>query len=247
MNNSSDHARIALLVDRITSGSVDVGPLANDVLAGFLRGLPVQMLLPLVHHADTRVAEVGTWIAAELGPSAAPLLDEITGLMGSSSRVTRFYAIDVVQATALGDRGDRAARVLPLLADDDSAVRWKATGFLARASPQQLQSALGAWTATDTHDVHAALLRWLLSASGRDPSAIRDRLAADEALTRRYAVAAAARLSDVIIAPLETATTATDEEVSRFARDWLGILGGTIQAEDHEQPGNYAPRDADPR
>src|SRR3712207_3322411 len=96
MTGGTDHDRVAELVDRVTSGSADTGRLANDVLADFQRGLPVDKLLVLIRHPHPDVAELGAWIAAELGTAAAPLAEEMAARLESPSRVVRFYAVDVV-------------------------------------------------------------------------------------------------------------------------------------------------------
>lgn len=225
MTAGADDDALAELVDHITSRSDDTGPLANDVLTAFHRGLAVEKLVVLLRHHDPEVVGVGTWIAAELGAAAAPLVDEVPALLVSSSRDVRFYAIDVVLATAVGGTSDLAAHVLPLVHDADVAVRWKAAGFLARASVRQLRSALDVLTAATPADPDVSLLRWLLSAEGRDASSIRQRLASGDDRTRRYAVAAAARLMEVDGDPLRAAARATDDEVRRFAQDWLAIGG----------------------
>ena len=224
MTDGADHDRVAQLVDRVTSGSADTGRLANDVLRDFQRGLPVDGLLVLVRHQDPDVAELGAWIAAELGAAAAPLADDMVAQLKSPSRVVRYYAIDVVLAGAVGARSGLVAQVLPLLDETDDAVRWKATGLLVRASTGQLESALDVLTSTSSNDPHIALVRWLLSSEARNPGMVRERLSAEDPLTRRYAVAAAARLSEVTDEPLRAASaSAADADLRRFASDWLGM------------------------
>lgn len=223
MTGGTDHDRVAELVDRVTSGSADTGRLANDVLADFQRGLPVDELLVLIRHPDLDVAELGAWIAAELGTAAAPLVDEMAARLESPSRVVRYYAVDVVLSGAVGPRSGLAAQVLPLLDEADDAVRWKATGFLVRASIGQLKSALDVLTCTAPNDPHVPLLQWLVSDEARNPGIVRQRLAAEDPLTRRYAVAAAARLRDVTDEPLRAASAAADDDLRRFASDWLDM------------------------
>jgi hypothetical protein len=134
---------------------------------------------------------------------------------------TRYHAIDCV--TACGDlpRAEEVVAVLERLDDDEAAVRWKATEFLALSSTATLARAVQYLQDANPSSPQLTGLRWLLGAGALDGDRIISTLHSPEALQRKYGVAAAARISPRNRELLASALSAGDPEVEQFAADWL--------------------------
>ena len=139
-NKLIDH----LLSHPETSESDDA---AYELLKQYQRGSPIESLRPLLFSADDRVAGEAAWIASEL-PEAKSLLRDIGTLLGHRSKKVRFWAIDCVHLWASSSDGDELAAAASLVDDPEKAIRWKAMGFLAMASREQLAAALNSFRAS---------------------------------------------------------------------------------------------------
>lgn len=208
------------LVEQILDGTGDPVALAGRLLTELHRGTPVEELRPLLWSADDTAVAIGTWVASELAAGAVPVRDDALPLLRHPEREVRFYAIDVVASTASGSYAHRVTAILPLLADPEPAVRWKALGFLARATDEQLRAAVADLRETSPDSEHIERLDWLRSA---DPAGITAAVQNVDAGTRRYGVAAAARIAGRDRGPLEAAAHAEDPDVRRFAADMLTL------------------------
>jgi hypothetical protein len=91
---------------------------------------------------DDDVVRAGAWIASELGVAAAPVIDDLTPLLGHPLKSVRNLAVDAVLAAASAADGEVIARTLGLIEDAEDAVCWKVLHLLARASSEQLRAAL---------------------------------------------------------------------------------------------------------
>jgi hypothetical protein len=187
--------------------------LLNEILAGATSPTDLQ---PLLHSTRTSAVEAGAWVLAELGADAASMMTEIDRLLDDQSRKTRFWAIDALNGAASVADGATLAKAIQLIADDDSAVRWKVLDFLGKMSSDLLTSGL-----SHTNDDHIRnLLSWLLG-PGSDPGesgAIQTRLDHDDRTTRLFAAAAAFRIGRSDASPLEYAATSGDDTISSHAR-----------------------------
>jgi len=120
--------RAAALVERILAGDDD-GRAANQLVTELRSGVSLQALRPLLFSEDPAVVAIGTWVASELGDSAAPLGAELEDLLKHPNREVRFFAIEAVSRIS--------PAAIPALVDDpDPAVRWKAMTTLA-VMPQE--------------------------------------------------------------------------------------------------------------
>jgi HEAT repeat protein len=204
------------LVEQLLRADADRDSPLGDVIAT----LPVERLRMLLRCDIELPVEVGTWIAAELGPAANAVLPEIAALLDSPSGVMRLYAVEAVEASATANDGPAVAKAIRLVDDPDSAVRSAVLGFLAKGSPDVLVAAFPDGTSL------GSLTRWLArfaaAASGDHDVLERvedvlNRLASVDPRIRRFAAAAAVRLATYTWVPLERAATSTDPSVSAFA------------------------------
>lgn len=211
------------LIEQLLSNpdSSEFGALANELLTQYHRGSPVGSLRILLHSANDRVVGEGAWIASELGESGKPLLPDISRLLRHPSKKVRFWSIDCVHLWAGPSSADELASAVGLVDDPEEAVRWKAMGFLAMASREQLQAALGNLTKTNPTSQYTRGLKWLIGVEETDPAEIIDALRSNDQLRRKIAAAAAYRLWNRDSAPLHFATSIDDHEVVQFARDML--------------------------
>jgi hypothetical protein len=191
---------------------------ANELLNEFFADYPIERLRFLLESDDDHAVRAGAWIASELGSRVEPLIEEVAKLLKHQSRYVRFFALDSVLMGASPGSARTLARAVQLVEDPDVAVRWKAMGFLANASREQL-------AASARHLGQSQLgesVRWLLQAvASEDTHGIESRLADEGATTRLFAGVAAARLAPTNPSALRRAARASDPEVSSFATERL--------------------------
>ena len=103
---------------------------AGQLLLGELAtGRPIEPLRELLQSDNEAAVEIGTWIAANLGPPGNSGLADVAALLAYPNRAVRFYAIEAVAASATADDHDIVARAL--VDDPDEVVRWRAYQFQA--------------------------------------------------------------------------------------------------------------------
>jgi HEAT repeat protein len=223
---SNAHEQPDVLVARIAAArsyTASSGP-ANDLLRILQAGHPVEAIIPLLQDENDEVVKTGSWIASELGRRGAPLLPHVVPLLRHPDKTVRFFALDCVPLWATPSRSSELAALLPLLSDEESAVRWKAMMVLASVSPEQLSAALDHLVRRDGHRDQRSNLHWLVSEDGQDAAQIAARLDDDDPLARRYTAVAAARLANVDAGPLRTAIAHPDPEVADFAASFRDRL-----------------------
>lgn len=191
---------------------------AIDLLSACFAGYPVERLNKLLMSTEEGHVRIGAWIASELGAQAEPLLDQLTLLLNHSSRYVRFFALDGILMGAGPEHSYPLATAIELIRDSDTAVRWKAMNFIARATVKQLASSL---ERVQDRQV-AELLRWLLRVVADDGRAeVVAYIAATDRLSRLFGAIAAARLAIEYPAGLDLAVTSEDLEVSAFAKEQI--------------------------
>jgi hypothetical protein len=213
--------KVVMLIEELMASpeTADDESQALSLLSQFHRGAPLDYLRPLLLSPDPRLVSLGAWIASELGEQGKPLLHLVGGLLTHPAKGVRFDIIDCVLLWAGPSGGCEIAQVVQLIADPEKAVRWKVMGFLARASSDQLESALAYLDKEEPRSRHAFGLRWLLSAGGRDVETIESELRSPDARMRKYAAVAAVRMSTKNRRPLLLAVSSDDPEVAEFATD----------------------------
>jgi len=216
MTHDPTNERGDQLLERLRAG--EDGNAANDLLKEMFRGFPVERLQELLQSSDERAAKSVAWIASELGASFAPLMGEARRLLEHPVPEVRFFALDVLLVNGIEHFPGELGLAVALVDDPEASVRWKAMRFIARATDAQLAAAR-------THVPDAMLAReleWLSGSEARDGREIQERLNASEPLTRRFAVAAAARV-ETDDSPLTVAAQSDDPDIRAFAADELEL------------------------
>jgi len=213
------------LIDSILNNptSPDAGVTVNQLLTEFHRGYPVEKLRQLLASQNDDVVRMGAWIASELGPKGRPLLSDAVALLNHPRKNVRFFVVDCILAWTGPSNGKEVAAVIPLLEDTENAVRWKAMDFLSLASEKQLRAALSYLELTAVHSAHVAPLRWLLETSGADSQGLPSIMQGQDALFRRYAVVAAARMQRHSEELLSLVLADEDPAVRQFAADMIKL------------------------
>jgi hypothetical protein len=193
---------------------------AYDLLQEIFAGYPASGLLTLLRSDHIGSVETAVWVLSELGKEAAPLINEIEPLLSSPSRKVRYWAIDVVNASAGPRDGKVIGETLTLLADDDIVIRHAAAYFLARASGPQLSAAVAHLKDSKIGNLVAWLGR-VSHTDGATPDILR-RLESDDPLVGLVAAAAALRISAHDKSALERAADLGDDDISLFASRELG-------------------------
>jgi hypothetical protein len=204
------------------------GQAASHLLQEFGDGYPLDRLHLLLESESEEAVAAGAFIAAELGVGGAPLLTEAARLLErtfatvSRRRWVQSDVVDVIVVNATPEHGALIARAVRLIEDVDEAARWTALNFLVNASKDQLGAALPYLANTSI----ARYLAWLLDSEdtpGRDQD-ILAKLGDADPLTRRFAAAAAARLSQHDVVLLQRAADSSDVDVRSFAEHKLGVI-----------------------
>ncbi len=216
--------RAEKLVQRLTEQpqSSQAGVMANDLLAEFQLGYPLENLRPLLHSENPDVADVGAWIASELGTWGEQLLPDVLPLLRHPAKNVRFSVIDCILLWATD--GAELSAAIKLTEDSESSVRWKAMDFLSLATRDQLQLALSYLDEVEPNSTHVRGLRWLLSWDASDANAVKAALQNENALLRKYAVVAASRMAKADREPLSYAASVKDPDVQNFAKSSIRLL-----------------------
>jgi hypothetical protein len=203
---------------------------ANDLLAEFQDGYPIESLRLLLNSSDSKVVDTATWIASELGDCGKSLLPDIAKLLKHKSKAARYFAIDCLLMWA-GDKDEREiASVIAMLEDVEPAVRRKAMAFLSRASADQLRAAARYINSAEPESVHVRGLEALLNYENCNGMNVRTLLNNTDAICRKYGIVLAVRMfMHDNTCPNPATYTSDDDDISRFATDMSKLL---------EQPGS---------
>lgn len=198
----------------------DSGVMANDLLAEFGKGFPLQNLRPLLVSNQPRAQAAGAFIATFLGFRLNGLAPELAGLLGASDPRTRSDAVEALRYCTTPINGDSLGRVLLLLDDSHPGVRWKVVQFICGADPWQLR--IGLKNAAEMRpQLPFTLLSRVYGQHFRATAGLlKQLLAHEEPLVRRFGAAVAVRPRYVIDENfVEMAMQSDDSEVERIARD----------------------------
>jgi hypothetical protein len=201
------------------------GVFLNDLLEEFQKGYSVDRLRDLLSSDDDRLVRSGAFIVSELGASPAPLLREIAKLLDHPAKRVRGDAIICVLQSATQCHGAEIAKVVTMLGDAESGVRWEVMQFLGRATIEQLRAGLMYLESADPDSSYLPGLRWLVNKAPYEPDEIKSLLRGNDSYLRKYAAAAAARTARLNREPLLLASMVEDGDVSDFAKSWLESIG----------------------
>ncbi|HEY7829900.1 MAG TPA: hypothetical protein VIC06_04975 [Solirubrobacteraceae bacterium] len=223
---TSDIVRGDELIERIFTDGDD-GQTSNDLLKEMFDGYPVEKLIPLLRSDDDEIAKAGAFIAEELAAKAAPLMSDLTRLLGHRNRSVRYDILNAVLLATTPNDGEVIAQALTLIHDPERIVRSNALDFLVCADREQLVAGLPHVADRNI----AAGLGWLLDAE-ESPSddgyvEIESRIDDNDRLVRWFAAVAATRISrrkldplnpdSLNLGPLNHAAESSDEELQEFA------------------------------
>lgn len=213
------------LLSRLLRGEEDGGELENRLLDELHEGYPLSKLRLLLKANDGKTVAAGMWIASELGAGARPLFADIAGLIHHPRWQVRFFALDCLVTCSQPEDTLAVNLGLDLVEDPEPSVRWKALVFLATVPDTVLRAALSAPAAKQSDLRTKGLHLVLNSAVSHNTAAIVSGLASSDALIRRYAAAAAARLVHRDAGPLKQATESADPTIKQFAIDMAARAG----------------------
>lgn len=204
------------LLEQILAKRGDIDANANELLGHFFRGYPLEKLSRILRSDDNDVSKIGVWIASELGARATAILNDIVPLLRHPTPYARFFAIDSILSSSTAINGEAIAAVVGLISDPDQSVRWKVFQFLARASMDQLRSAL---MHLDGDSPHAQGIRHLLEPlRGNEIISL---LEGSNSILKRFGLAATVRISGSDDSPLQAATNSGDDEIRSWAEEEL--------------------------
>jgi hypothetical protein len=131
--------------------------------------------------------------------------------------------LDGVLIGATDRDGATIAKAVPLLGDGESAVRWKATNLLARATTRQLRACVPC-----LYGDLRALVEQLLQLEGESGNHnVRELPGSNSERERLLGLIAALRRSDRDPTILQVAATSENPDVNEIAREWLDNAAST--------------------
>jgi hypothetical protein len=203
--------------------------LAKKLLDCFHEGADTLKLLPLIHSPDLRVAEIGTWIASEMGIAAKPIINEIVSLFSKGSRGISFEALDCLTSCVSPNNPDLILEGLRQLSNNDSTVVWKAQMFLSSLSGDSISAAkkYASQLGNEERQIKGLSLLQLSKSSAEQVLAS---LESSDQLLRAYAAVASVKLSKLDSEPITKALKAKDEIITEFVKSAikLGIANFTL-------------------
>lgn len=195
--------------------------MAYELLEEIFAGYPRKEVRKLIQSRNAKALRAAAWIISELGDDIGTLTDQLADLLANHDRYVRFFTLDAVLLNGAPHDAELLAAAVALIEDPDSAVRWKAAGFLSRVSPEQL---LAASSRIPAGDRLRSSIAWLAdvapSPEEADLERIREGLAAADRRDRLVSAAAAARVAGASPETLELARDSPDPEVADFASRW---------------------------
>jgi len=211
------------LIEKIAAdpASTQLGELSNALADEYRRGASPSTLIELLQSPDDRLADVGAWVASEMGQVGEPLLPFVRPLLGHRSKKVRFWAVECIHMWAGPSDGGDLAAAAELIDDPEEAVRWKAMMFLGTASLDQIRFASRWFTRFSPSSPISDDLQWLIHVVASDTSAIAEGLRGADSRHRRFAVVAAGRIAGENPEPLRRARENDDPEIVQFATDFV--------------------------
>lgn len=197
--------------------------LPNDLLREFQKGYPVENLSLLMQCKDEQVCKSAVWIASELGDKCCLLFEDIIRFLSHRMKYIRFFAIDCILSCSASDDGEGIAKVISLLEDIESSVRWKALQFLSRATIAQLEKGLAYYESKQRDSLHTSGIQLLMDANNKKHENVMVFLNSEIPLLRKYGAAAAARIFDYNPELLRIASNSNDSDIKEFSEDFLRL------------------------
>lgn len=220
MSNADDLIRTLIA----TSHEPDHGVLANELLAEYRDGHPLETLRPLLASPQTEVVGVAMFVVSELGRKGALLLNDVVKLLEHHDVGVRFDVITSILTCASASDGNKIASVVLLLDDPDYRIRWKAMRFLSLASLEQLRAAVKHFQENQPSLPHIAYLKWVDSDSASNEAEIERMINSSDPLSRKYGVIAATRIVSQATQLLVCGLSSEDTDIQQFAESMLKII-----------------------
>lgn len=212
------------LIDRVLHGGADDAELVTALLTELQRGFPIAELKRLLTASAEETVYVGAWLAAEMGEAGREIFNDVVPLLRHPLDRVRFYAVDFVSTNVRPTDWQTAASVMHLIDDPASAVRYAAIKFLFDVPEDVLQGVRDG--SLEDNSTQASGLSLLIDAVGaRDTDRVQTALTDANPTLRRFAVAAAARLSPYDRSVLMNAATVEDPDVREFATNTMRRIG----------------------
>lgn len=223
--NSSD-SRGQELISRPLAGSADDADVVSALLSELQSGFPIGELKKLLRADTDEAVQVGVWLASEMGEAANELLNDVVPLLSHQSEKVRFYAVDFLGASVRRSNWEAASVVVRMVDDPAAAVRYVVTKFLFDVPEDVLRRTRDAAVKAPGSSAQARGLSLLIDAvDGCDTGRIQAALDDPDPITRRFAAAAAARLSSHDPTLLARAAIVEDPDVRKFATNTIRRIG----------------------
>ncbi len=118
------------MIEHLLSGRARAG-VARDLAAEFRRGYPVDRLFKLLDGEDPEVAVSGAFIAAEIGPLVAPIVDQLCSYLSHPTPWVRSDLFDAITNSGPPYSRVTVSAIEALTTDPDQAIRRNAAAFMA--------------------------------------------------------------------------------------------------------------------
>lgn len=169
----------------LESDENSVGKLINRISTRYRRGAPLEELLPLLTHADSRVVAVAAWIVGEVADEnrGREIFPQLSQLLEHSDPAVRFETLKSVARLVRSNEHLVVVAILRRLADENAGVRRQAL----------LQVCLIPDSALSDPRILATLPEVTLLLDGVTEEQICSAIKADNVLVQRIAIAGALR------------------------------------------------------
>jgi hypothetical protein len=230
------------MIDQLLNPSCDThdGVIANDLLAAFWFGYPIENLGRLFVPATIGSA---AFLASELGQKVRPLLKEVAELLEDGTPRVRGDAISAISQCTTWEDGWAIAKLVRALGDPHEGVRWMACKALRYMESSQVLAGLEYLHSNEPASIFASFKNAFLVLERRPArgKATLEKLLTDEdPVARRFGAAMAVR-PRLFIDPTLVAVTAgiKDPEVLELVREateaplppwaaWTGAKSNTV-------------------
>jgi hypothetical protein len=122
------------MLQHLMSGKAGAG-VAGDLAREFERGYPVDRLFKLLDSENPELAVAGAFVAAEIGPLVAPIVDRLCSYLSDRTPWVRSDLLDAITSSGPPYSPITLSAIEALTTDPEQAIRRKAKSFMASAGP----------------------------------------------------------------------------------------------------------------